>query len=362
MPIRLSPLAPLQARHLPHHLDRKPCLQFRRADPGGGCGLDDDVHYRIPMNMVALVQASTALPIMLFSLISGALADNFDRRQHDADRRSASCLPSRRCSPSVPYLGLVTPWLLLVFTFLIGCGTALNNPSWQASVGDMVPRDDLPARGDAEQHGLQHHPQRRSGDRRRHRRGRGCRGRLRRQYASAILRSSIALTRWKPVAAATTGCRARRLGQCDFRRASLRRRCRPTLARCCVRGFVFGLCGERHARASAAGRTRSRRRRPADLRHHARRLRRRRDRRRRSSMRRTARDAQRARRSSATPLPVLPSAPWSSAHQPACLADLPRAARFRRLLGAGAVAVQHDRYSFRRRAGSSAGRFRSTRR
>jgi hypothetical protein len=28
---------------------------------------------------------------------------------------------------------------------LIGCGTALNNPSWQASVGDMVPRDVLSA-------------------------------------------------------------------------------------------------------------------------------------------------------------------------------------------------------------------------
>ncbi len=41
-------------------------------------------------------------------------------------------------------LGWITPWLLLFFTFLIGCGTALNNPSWQASVGDMVPRDDLP--------------------------------------------------------------------------------------------------------------------------------------------------------------------------------------------------------------------------
>src|SRR5690554_6390427 len=31
-------------------------------------------------NMVALVQASTTLPIMIFSLPAGALADNFDRR------------------------------------------------------------------------------------------------------------------------------------------------------------------------------------------------------------------------------------------------------------------------------------------
>src|SRR5690606_29833988 len=31
--------------------------------------------------MVALVQASTTLPIMIFSVAAGALADNFDRRR-----------------------------------------------------------------------------------------------------------------------------------------------------------------------------------------------------------------------------------------------------------------------------------------
>ncbi|RYD47461.1 MAG: MFS transporter, partial [Verrucomicrobiaceae bacterium] len=31
-------------------------------------------------NMVALVQASNTLPIMVFSIAAGALADNFDRR------------------------------------------------------------------------------------------------------------------------------------------------------------------------------------------------------------------------------------------------------------------------------------------
>ena len=41
------------------------------------------------------------------------------------------------------YLGVITPWVLLGFTFLIGCGTAFNGPAWQASVGDMVPREDL---------------------------------------------------------------------------------------------------------------------------------------------------------------------------------------------------------------------------
>jgi predicted MFS family arabinose efflux permease len=41
------------------------------------------------------------------------------------------------------FLGVIAPWSLLAFTFLIGCGMALNNPAWQSSVRDMVPRQDL---------------------------------------------------------------------------------------------------------------------------------------------------------------------------------------------------------------------------
>jgi MFS family permease len=94
--------------------------------------------------MVALVQASTSLPIMLFSLASGAIADNFNRRQVMLVAQCFMLLVSAGLT-IFAYLGLITPWLLLSFTFLIGCGTALNNPSWQASVGDIVPRSDLPA-------------------------------------------------------------------------------------------------------------------------------------------------------------------------------------------------------------------------
>nr|WP_210276708.1 MULTISPECIES: MFS transporter [unclassified Rhizobium] len=94
-------------------------------------------------DMVALVQTSTALPIMLFSLISGALADNYDRRRIMLTAQSAMLVVSILLT-ACAILGWVTPGLLLFFTFLIGCGTALNNPSWQASVGDMVPRADLP--------------------------------------------------------------------------------------------------------------------------------------------------------------------------------------------------------------------------
>jgi len=95
------------------------------------------------VGMVALVQASTALPIMLFSLISGALADNFNRRKVMLVAQWFMMIVSVLLT-AFAYFHFITPWLLLTFTFLIGCGTALNNPSWQASVGDMVPREDLP--------------------------------------------------------------------------------------------------------------------------------------------------------------------------------------------------------------------------
>lgn len=96
------------------------------------------------VDMVALVQASTTLPIMLFSLLGGAVADSFNRRQVMLGAQLFMLVVSLALALGT-WLGIMSPWLLLAFTFLIGCGTALNNPSWQASVGDMVPRDDLPA-------------------------------------------------------------------------------------------------------------------------------------------------------------------------------------------------------------------------
>lgn len=93
---------------------------------------------------VALVQASTTLPIMLFALVAGAIADSFDRRKVMLVAQTFMLVVSVLLTVFT-YLGLITPWTLLAFTFLIDSGTALNNPSWQASVGDMVPRAKLPA-------------------------------------------------------------------------------------------------------------------------------------------------------------------------------------------------------------------------
>lgn len=93
--------------------------------------------------LVALVQSSVTLPIVLLSLAAGAIADNRDRRLVMLVAQGFMLAVSVGLALCT-WAGLITPWLLLGFTFLIGCGTALNGPAWQASVGDMVPRAALP--------------------------------------------------------------------------------------------------------------------------------------------------------------------------------------------------------------------------
>lgn len=94
-------------------------------------------------DMVALVLASVYLPITLLSLVAGAVADNLDRRKVMLAAQAFMLVVSATLA-AFAWSGLITPWLLLFFTFLMGCGTAFNGPAWQASVGDMVPRAELP--------------------------------------------------------------------------------------------------------------------------------------------------------------------------------------------------------------------------
>jgi MFS family permease len=93
---------------------------------------------------VALVQASTTLPIMLLALPSGAVADIWDRRVIMLIAQGIMLTVSVILAV-IAYLGFITPWTLLTLTFLIGCGVALYGPAWQSSVGEQVPREHIPA-------------------------------------------------------------------------------------------------------------------------------------------------------------------------------------------------------------------------
>ncbi|MEW6642879.1 MAG: MFS transporter [Pseudomonadota bacterium] len=95
-------------------------------------------------DMVALVQSALMFPVMLLSVTAGAIADMFNRRIIGLLAMSLGVTSATTLSV-LAYLGLLTPHIILAFTFLIGCGMALFGPSWQASVSEQVPPDTLPA-------------------------------------------------------------------------------------------------------------------------------------------------------------------------------------------------------------------------
>ncbi|MPS67516.1 MFS transporter [Novosphingobium aerophilum] len=93
--------------------------------------------------LVALVQASATVPIMLFGVFAGAIADNFDRRIVMLAAQIGMLVVSAALA-IMAYAGWLTPFLLLAFTLSVGTGTALNSPAWQASVRQQVDHDKLP--------------------------------------------------------------------------------------------------------------------------------------------------------------------------------------------------------------------------
>lgn len=93
--------------------------------------------------LVALVQASATIPILLLGMFAGAIADNFDRRRVMLAAQTAMLIVSAALA-ALSYSGNIGPWSLLALTLLVGMGTALNGPAWQASVRMQVGKADLP--------------------------------------------------------------------------------------------------------------------------------------------------------------------------------------------------------------------------
>jgi MFS family permease len=94
--------------------------------------------------LVSLVQTASLLPVFFLSLPAGVLADIVDRRRllYLTTTAMALCVGVLALLTGV---GSISPALLLVFTFLIGCGSALTGPAWQAIQPDLVPREQIPS-------------------------------------------------------------------------------------------------------------------------------------------------------------------------------------------------------------------------
>src|SRR5262249_23714154 len=84
-------------------------------------------------DMVALVQTATTVRIMLIPIPAGAIADMYDRRLVGMVALAITLVGSVTLSV-VAWFGLITPATLLALSFIIGSGTALFGPAWQASV------------------------------------------------------------------------------------------------------------------------------------------------------------------------------------------------------------------------------------
>ena len=87
--------------------------------------------------MVSLVQAAAAIPVFLVVLPAGALADMVDRRRLLLFTQGWMVAAAAALGV-LTLLHAVNPWVLLVFTFLLGLGAVMNDPAWQAITPDVV--------------------------------------------------------------------------------------------------------------------------------------------------------------------------------------------------------------------------------
>jgi MFS family permease len=89
-----------------------------------------------------MVVFAFSLPSLLFSLPGGAVADRYDRRRLLLGLQSAFLL-SAGFLAALTFAGAVRFWHLLAFAFWNGMVMAVDNPTRQALVPDLVDREDL---------------------------------------------------------------------------------------------------------------------------------------------------------------------------------------------------------------------------
>jgi predicted MFS family arabinose efflux permease len=92
---------------------------------------------------VSLVHAATMLPMFLFTLPAGAIADIVDpRRMIIAVSYATAALIA--VFAAVVSLNLASPVLLLVTTFILSAAWSLNTPAWLSILPLLVPKPDIP--------------------------------------------------------------------------------------------------------------------------------------------------------------------------------------------------------------------------
>ncbi len=96
-------------------------------------------------NPIALggIGLARIIPVIIFSLIGGALADSVDRRKVMFVTQSAAALLALILGLLTQF-GQVTIWYIYLITALQAIAIAFDGPSRQALIPNLVPKEDLP--------------------------------------------------------------------------------------------------------------------------------------------------------------------------------------------------------------------------
>ncbi len=91
---------------------------------------------------VALTQTAASLPYFLLALPAGSAGDIVDRRKLVLYTESWM-MGVALILAVVTIAGFMSPWLLLVLTFLLSAGDAFETPTWRAILPELVSKEDL---------------------------------------------------------------------------------------------------------------------------------------------------------------------------------------------------------------------------
>jgi len=83
------------------------------------------------------------LPILLFMLIGGVIADRHDRRRLLTGSQYVQAFSAFSLALLV-FTGHITVWHIFALSFISGCGQAFGGPAYQAMIPSLVPKQDLP--------------------------------------------------------------------------------------------------------------------------------------------------------------------------------------------------------------------------
>ena len=93
---------------------------------------------------VALTQTASALPFFLLALPAGAIGDIVDRRKLILSTETWMAAVAIVLA-GMTLAGRLSPVLLLVLTFALSAGDAIESPTWRAVLPELVSKEDLAA-------------------------------------------------------------------------------------------------------------------------------------------------------------------------------------------------------------------------